>query len=144
MKTVLFFILSMLSLSIHAQIEYGEFNGRKKNQRDYEPPKESEQTTWSIKNKTDSLDYELYCMRYYLEKYREQTSKGRRVMVTGAMISIASIAFAERSSNLSIAGTCLGGTVFAIGGIINWSSGRWLRYATIKPTTYGVSLTIPF
>lgn len=145
MKIILFLTLLLLSLSVHAQFEYGENEGQaKKNKKNYEPPKETEEIIWKIKTKTDSLDYELYFLRYNLQKYREQSARGRRIMVTGGLISVAFMVFGTSSSNVAIAGTAFGGTVFTIGGLINWSSAKWLQNAAIKPTRYGVSLEIPF
>jgi len=145
MKTLLFLALLFSCLTVHAQFEYGENEGQaKKNKKNYEPPKETEEITWSIKNKADSLDYELYYLRYNLLKYREQSARGRRIMVTGGIISVAFLVFGTPSSNLAIAGTAFGGTIFTIGGLINWSSAKWLKNAAIKPTRYGVSLEIPF
>lgn len=144
MKTILLLLLSLICLTAQSQIDYDEYQGKPKVKKNYTIPKVSEEITWKIKNKTDSLDYELYYLRYYLEKYREQTAKGRRVMVTGVLISVASIVISPPSSNVAIAGTALGGTVFVIGGLISWTSTRWLRNAILKPTSYGVSLTVDF
>ncbi len=144
MKTILLLLLSLICITAQSQIDYDELQGKPKVKKNYTPPKISEEITWKIKSKTDSLDYELYYLRYYLEKYREQTAKGRRVMVTGVLISAAAIVISPPSSNVAIAGTALGGTVFVIGGLISWTSTRWLRNATLKPTSYGVSLMIDF
>ena len=145
MKTALLLLLSLMCIKVQSQIDYGEYQGKSKvEKKNYVPPKPSEEFIWKIKNKTDSLDYELYYLRYHLEKYREQTAKGRRVMVCGVFISAASIVLSPPTSNVAIAGTALGGTVFVIGGLISWTSTRWLRNATLKPTSYGVSLTVDF
>jgi len=145
MKTIILLTLLLSCITVKAQVDYGEFKGKpNKEKRNYEPPKENEEITWKIRDKADSLDYELYYLRYNLEKYREQTAKGRRIMVVGAVISVASFVLSPPSSNVSIAGTGLGGTVFVIGGLISWTSNKWLKNATVKPTSYGLSLEVPF
>ncbi len=145
MQTIIFALLLLTCTVVGAQVEYGEYDGTpQKKKMDYEPPKAKEEIVWKLKTKTDSLDYELYYIRYQFGMYREQILKGRRVIVIGSLISVASFALAPKSSNLSIAGVTLGGTVFVIGGLICWTSNQWLKNLSLKPTTYGVSLSLSF
>jgi len=145
MKTILILSLLFSCYTLQAQFESEEYNEKpKKEKQNFEPPKETEQINWIIKNKCDSISYELYHMRYYVGQFREQSGRGRRLMFTGAGLSLASVALISNTSNFYYIGAGLGGTVFVIGGLIRWSSNKWLRNAILKPTSYGVSLEVAF
>ena len=136
------FVISMFLLCASTYAQYDDLYGVTPRERNI--PNEHK---WTINNKTDSLEYEIAYMRYCLGHFHKQHNLGVTMQIVGATtVSLAYVMASSSYSGNSGAGLfALGGFVVTIVGVvIELDSFKWFKRASIRPSRYGVGLSLYF
>lgn len=87
--------------------------------------------------------YELDYMRYCLKNYYKQRQIGITLVASGTTVSMLSLGLIDPEKNQKEI-ALIGGGVALIGSLIMLDADKWIKHASIEPSTSGVGFKINF